>query len=133
MARGEFNPGQGDVRAEIGGRAFILRYTLRALQVLQKQIGRERFGLLLTGSQEAFEDMEVLEAMLMAGLLYHHGDMSNAPDGFDVMSELNLTSLGLLAQTMSGGISASFPAAQEGGAAGPPTPTAASPGSTSTS
>lgn len=132
MARGEFNPAQGDVKVEIAGQPFILRYTMRALQVLQHKIGRERFGELLTGSEEVFSDFDVLEAMLMAGLRYHHGETPSV-DGLDIMDALNLKSMSELSAKMGEAITASFPAAQESGTAGPPTPTAASPGSISTS
>lgn len=132
MAKGEFNPAQGDVRVTIGGEPFILRYTMRALQVLQKEIGRERFGALLQGSEEIFADFEVLEAMLLAGLRYHHGETASV-SGRDIMDELNLRGMSEISAKIGEAINASFPAAPEGGAAGPQMPTAASQGSTSTS
>ncbi len=132
MAKGEFNPGQGDVEITIGGERFILRYTMRALQVLQHKIGRERFGALLEGSEEIFTDFDVLEAMLMAGLRYHHGETPSVGSS-DIMDALNLKGMSEISAKMGEAIAASFPAAPEGGPAGPLTPTAASPGSTSTS
>lgn len=132
MARGEFNPSQGDVEITIGGERFILRYTMRALAVLQQKIGRERFGELLDGSTGVFADFEVLEAMLLAGLRYHHGETPSV-GGRDIMDELNLASMSVLSASMGEAIVASFPAAPEGGPSGPLTPTAASQGSTSTS
>ena len=122
MTAKEFNPARGDARLEIAGRPFIVRYTLGAMAALQDRIGKARFAALLAG-QEDFADFSLLCDLLAAGLRYHHPDR----DLPALMEEISLGELPAVTAAIVEAFTASFPAAKEGGDAGPTTATAKPP------
>lgn len=121
MARGEFNPARGDVQFDLEGEELILRYTLRSLALLQDRIGVQRFDKLLQGDPAAFQDFDMIGQLLEVGLLYHQPTIADR----DVLEELGMQDLERVAGAIGQAFSAAFPAAQEGGRAGPPRPAAA--------
>jgi hypothetical protein len=123
MARGEFNPARGDSKLEVGGKTYILRYTLRSLAELQEKLGRDRFKALLDGDMD-FADFEFLGVLVTCGLRYHHG-ADGELDG--VMDEIGLADMGALSKAIADAFTGAFPAAKEGGETGPTEPAKSKP------
>lgn len=117
MARGEFNPARGDSKLEVGGKTFILRYTLRSLAELQARLGDERFRELLDGKAD-FADFALLGDLLACGLRYHH-DQAECEAAMD---EIGLADMAALSRAIADAFTGAFPAAREGGDAGPTSP-----------
>lgn len=128
MTRGKFNAQRGDVRVNVGEVEIILRYTLRALALMQERVGRERFEEMLGGNRDPLGDIEMLEALIDAGMAYHHGP--KAEHGIDVLAEATGADLDALIEGFTKAFSAAFPAkapaAAEDASAGPPVPASTS-------
>jgi hypothetical protein len=118
----EFNPARGEAPLNVAGKSFVMRYSFGAMASLQARIGKERFARLLA-NQEDFADFELLGELLAAGLRYHHRD----EDVPALMDEIGLGELPAVTAAIVEAFSAAFPAAKEGGDAGPTTPTAKPP------